>query len=695
MADIDDYTVDEYCDLLTSEVSSILEIHAPLRTITTRRGAHDPRWLTDEAKAAKRLSRRLERRFKKTGDEHDRRVYSSARREACKKISDSRAANIRDKMSAASGNPKSMWKAAKEVLHQDRDSVDMDEAECRRMTTLLSDFFTKKLQRIRLTINAALSSVAAFVTFPVRSFVRECLTGFSEVTDDEVIGMLEKMPGKSSPMDAIPTSLLKSCADVFGPIIARLANISFRDGRFPKIFKTAQITPLLKKPGLDRSVSANFRPISNLNTISKVLERLVLNRIRPHLDESGNLSHLQSAYRAGHSTETALLRVLDDLYSAIDGGRPTVLVSLDISAAFDMVRHESLVDRLRDEFGITGKALDWMQSYLSERSQFVKIGSHRSPTVSCGSGVPQGSVLGPILFSVYVSPIANVVAEHGVGFHQFADDMQIYVALRSRDRDMSALQSCTDDVRNWYLQNDLLLNPEVSEVIAFGTTSSLRAAELTSVKACGVELPVALNIKSLGVVLDRRLTFDKQVQSIGKSCNYHLWALRHIRHLVSQDVAHTLACSIVMSRMDYCNSLLIGAPEYVISKLQRVQNNLARIVTGSSHRTHAAPLLSNLHWLPVRHRMEYTLALITYKVRATSNPGYLKDLLVPAAGTGYSLRSSSRPLLTVPRTRTVTASRSFSCAAATVWNKLPDSVINCKNMSTFKSKLKTHYFKKS
>ena len=171
-----------------------------------------------------------------------------------------------------------------------------------------------------------------------------------------------------------------------------------------------------------------------------------------------------------------------------------------------------------------------------------------------------------------------------------------------------------------------------------------------------------------------------------------MWALRH---LVPQDVAHTLACSIVLSTMNYCNSLLIGAPEYVISRLQRVQNNLARIVTGSSHQTPAAPLLSTLHWLPVRHRMEYKLALITYKVRATSNPGYLKGLLVPAARTGYSLRSSTRPLLTVPRTRTVTTSRGFSCTAATVLNKLPDYVMNCKNISFFKSKLKTHYFTKS
>ena len=195
-------------------------------------------------------------------------------------------------------------------------------------------------------------------------------------------------------------------------------------------------------------------------------------------------------------------------------------------------------------------------------------------------------------------------------------------------------------------------------------------------------------------ITDSRLTFEKHVQAVCRACNYHLWSLRHIRHLLPMDVAQTLACSIVMSRMDYCNSLLYGSPDYVIKRLQRVQNNLARVVMQSPPRAHAPPLLSTLHWLPVSHRISYKIALLTFKARKTSIPSYLSELLAPANSTGYGLRSSTRPLLSVPRTRTVTASRGFSSAAPSIWNKLPDSIITSNSLISFKSKLKTYYFEK-
>ena len=134
-----------------------------------------------------------------------------------------------------------------------------------------------------------------------------------------------------------------------------------------------------------------------------------------------NFCQLQSAYRVGHSTETALLRLLDDVYQNIDCKLPTVIVGLDISAAFDMVNHCTLLDRLQNEFGIDGKVLAWLRSYMTSRQQFVKIGQHSSSSTTCQCGVPQGSVLGPLLFAVYTVPIADVVSSFGVQFHQFAD----------------------------------------------------------------------------------------------------------------------------------------------------------------------------------------------------------------------------------------------------------------------------------
>src|SRR5208282_5549269 len=205
------------------------------------------------------------------------------------------------------------------------------------MSSAFCQFFVDKIERIREDIRSATRLIHNVGSLVGRQYTGQLLSSFSDVTPDEVLKLINNMPNKSSPRDAMPTSLLKSCADVFSPIIARLANMSFTSGEFPSIYKTAQVLPLLKKPGLDRSIPANYRPISNLHTISKIIERLVLARLKPHLLASGNFNTLQSAYRTGNSTETALLRILDGLYKAIDSKQITVMISLDISAAFDTI----------------------------------------------------------------------------------------------------------------------------------------------------------------------------------------------------------------------------------------------------------------------------------------------------------------------------------------------------------------------
>jgi len=190
------------------------------------------------------------------------------------------------------------------------------------------------------------------------------------------------------------------------------------------------VLPLLKEAGLDRSSPANYRPISNFTTVSKVLERLVLARLRPHLTNSANFSKWQAAYRQGHSTETALIDVLESVYTAADK-EITVLIGLDLSAAFDTVCHSTLTQWLQTEFGMSGTAISWIQSYVHGRTQYVKMGQHQSSEATLEVGVPQGLVLGPLLFAVYCSPVADVIASHGVRYHQYADDTQLHLAMRA------------------------------------------------------------------------------------------------------------------------------------------------------------------------------------------------------------------------------------------------------------------------
>jgi len=178
----------------------------------------------------------------------------------------------------------------------------------------------------------------------------------------------------SSPLDVLPISLLKLCLPEIVAMITNIANTSSDSGRFPAKLKLGQITPLLKKAGLDATDDCNFRPISNLPTMSKLLERLALSSLQPHLLSSPNYSTLQSAYRSLHTTETALLKVTDDIHRSMDNGSFSALVSLDISAAYDTIDHSVLSTRLQFDFSIDGKALAWIQSYRSDQHSFVQVG---------------------------------------------------------------------------------------------------------------------------------------------------------------------------------------------------------------------------------------------------------------------------------------------------------------------------------
>ena len=363
-----------------------------------------------------------------------------------------------------------------------------------------------------------------------------------------------------------------------------------------------------------------------------------------------------------------------------------MLIGLDLSAAFDTVSHHTLLQRLQTEFGVTGTALAWIKSYLTDRKQFIKLGQHKSSETKLEVGVPQGSVLRPLLFAVYGSPVADVIASHGVRHHQYADDTQLHLAMRANNTasGLSVLDACTSDVKLWFMHNGLQLNPDKSEALIMGTASQLRAvSSVTSLKVAGIDLPVADNMRVLGVDLDRRLTFDKHVLAVARSCNYHAQAIRHIRHLLSTDLAQTLACSLILSRIDYCNAVLHGAPSGTIHKLQRVQNNAARIVHQVPRRSHAHSLLKELHWLPVKQRITYKLAVLTCKIRQTSVPAYLSQHIRARNGT-RSLRSSAFPLLDVPFRRTDIGKRGFSCVAPTIWNSLPTSVVNCHTLPLYK-----------
>jgi len=228
---------------------------------------------------------------------------------------------------------------------------------------------------------------------------------------------------------------------------------------------------------------------------------------------TGNFSEFQSAYRAGHSTETALLKVTNDLVTFACDRLTIVLLSMDISAAFDTINHSTLLDCIAQDFGICGSVIIWLQSFISDRQQYVAVGAEQSASVNCTSGVPQGSVLGPLLFAMYISPVGNVVAAHSLRYHQYADDTQLYMAVRpGDDESFGPVSVCVEDVTRWFLENWLLLSSTKTEAVLFGT--KVQRDMITTASGIDVALtlvPFRDTVRLLGVTLDSALTVSSHL----------------------------------------------------------------------------------------------------------------------------------------------------------------------------------------
>ena len=254
------------------------------------------------------------------------------------------------------------------------------------------EFFDAKVAGVRsATANA---DATCFTAAPVGCELRL----FAPITPAEVVELIRSLPDKQSLSDPLPTSLLKSNAEVLAPFLSQLFGWSLAHGVVPSSMKAAYITPILKKAGMDSADAKSYRPISNLSVISKLLERLVAKQLVSYLRNNNLLPDLQSAYRPYHSTETAVLKVLADILLALDSGNLVMLTLLDLSAAFDSVDHNTLLCRLRTSYGLRGACFDWFKSYLSGRTQYVRSTSTSSKPSEVQYGVPQGSVLWPILF---------------------------------------------------------------------------------------------------------------------------------------------------------------------------------------------------------------------------------------------------------------------------------------------------------
>jgi len=678
----------ELFEIYDTTLRRLADQFAPAHAVRSRRRPLAP-WFDAECRSVRRECRRLERKYRRTNDIDDRAAWTAATR---KKHIDFRAKQNcywTDRINSERQTPSKLWRSMAKVLRRCKEHTDLQVRPVHTAEAFRSHF-DNKVADIR-------STTEHYTTSEMKSTTTAVLSSFRVCTAENVRRIVMQSPTKSCDLDPIPTFMLKESIDALLPFLTAMCNASIAEGHLPSSQKHAIVTPLLKKPSLDQSELKNYRPVSNLTFISKIVEKLVSEQLVSYLQSNNLMPCLQSAYRRHHSTETALLRVMSDLLNAADNRRVSLLGLLDLSAAFDCVDHGILLQRFQTSFGITNTALLWIRSFLTERTQSISYDGRQSSICHLFCGVPQGSVLGGLFFILYTAELFDVVAECGLTAHTYADDTQVYFSVPAADAGAAVQQftECVKRIEAWMGGNRLKLNADKTQVIWIGSRQQLSKVNIRDILLPSAKIAFSEVVCNLGVRIDSRLKMDAHVAAVSRSCFFQLRQLKTVRNSLSTDAANMLVNAFVSSRLDYCNSLLAGISDSLLSKLQSVQNAAARLITRTRKFDHITPILRNLHWLPVRQRIDFKVATLMYKCRQGLAPPYLTvDCVRVSQLPGRRhLRSADTGTLSAPRFSSNYGRRSFGVYGSTVWNSLPVELRTTDvSVLTFRRKLKTHLF---
>lgn len=646
-------------------------------------------WFNEEIRRAKNNKKKKERLWRRYRTE-ERRVEFTRARNYLKRLIEIRKRNFyKEKTEQAGPNMHKLYKILDDLTGNKKKQKLPEGYSESELANEFLHFFDNKIRRI----------VSAFsgndrVVFGNEQTPEVTLTEFRTVSESTVRDVIKRAKFTYSANDPMPISLFDGNVN-FGRLITittNMVNASISEGVFPKSEKQAIIKPILKG-NLDPQSLGSFRPVSNLTFQSKVLESVLLIQLTDHLNTVGVIHDNQSAYRKLYSTETALCTVVSDMRVLMDRGECGVLFLLDLSAAFDTVMHDTLL-KICENIGIECVALSYLKSYLEGRSYCVQIGDTFSDSVPLKRGVPQGSVLGPVLFCLYTADLSVVLERHGVKFKLYADDTQFYMSVTNIQETEAHLSAILEDIKHWMDSRQLRLNEDKTECLFVGREMDYVRLGVQTLSVNNINISMSKCVKNLGVLLDSELMMRDQINHIVQVAGYHLRNLAFVRKYLDENSMKKLIHNHVMSKLDYCNSVYYGLPNYLLRKLQLIINRAARLIIGQSRRERITPVLIQLHWLPIKARIIYKQCVMVYQALNYGKPNYIRDMLVNfRVDTDITLRHSTEvDRLMELRFYREAGRRAFANSAPRLYNGLPANVKMSENINIFKTRLKTHLF---
>ena len=677
-------------DYFIQNVTGALDVHAPIRRVKMRSARPPP--LSDDTK---RLM--AERRAALRGP--DRELYVQLNSQV--RLAMQRDARDSIGRRIAEAGRGSMYRCIRPIIQgksggsQQRPDVSPD-----RLNRYFSEIGVNTAASVAATLSAGGAS-----ELPVR-LPRVVTAAFrvQPVTPDELCLTVQSMNGSNAcGPDGLPMHFVKKCFHALSHVILCMVNTSLVTGIVPDSWKLATIQPIYKGSG-STSDPSSFRPISLVPCLAKITERVVHKQLSGYLDSHHLLADTQHGFRRFHSTETALLAVTDSVMEAMDQGKISLLVLLDLSKCFDVIDHGKLLQKLE----LYGIDITWFRSYLSNHQQHVRLspgastpllqgtrrqhrahGDNVSDTLPNPIGVYQGTCLGPLLFNLASNDLSLYI-DSSVKIIQYADDSQLLISGKKSElpRLIQEIESAMRILHQWFSQNHMKLNMAKTQLLVLGSPQILRGMSKVTLSVEGSVIHESDTVKNLGLVMDRNMNYNAHVSQVCRRCTGVLIGLSHVRHSIPRKALPTLVSSLVISLIRYCLSIYGSCTKRNVMKLQRVVNFGARVVAGRRKRDHVSDVLKDLQWLSVPQLQSYHALCLLKRLLTNSEPRSLAQKLVRRRDVRRT-QTRQDDQLDIPAIKTEWGRRRFFYRTVDAFNRLP-SRIAAGRIRAFKRRLCKH-----
>ena len=516
---------------------------------------------------------------------------------------------------------------------------------------------------------------------------KEGIFKFHQETTEKIEYLIKRIkPNVATGHDELSASLIKQAMPVIIEDLKNMVNMSYETCTFPNQLKIARVKALHKKG--ENNDPANYRPVTILTITSKVFERSAVEQMLEYYIADNILNTRQRAYRKNHSTTTILFELIETMKKHIDDGNFVAIASLDLSKAFDSLSHNLILKKL-DEIGLDERATCWIESYLNNRKQTVKFGDIKSEQETVESGVPQGSILGPLLFITCTNDIMHELEEYDI--YSYADDMQIVIKGKNVDELGKKLETAIIKANTYYNNNSLLCNPTKTEVMLMGTKIRLRTAEKLRVKVSNGEETKYLigedSLKILGVNIDQSIDWNKHTSIVKQRATNSIRNLHRINQLIPMKQQRILYTSLVTPHFSYADVIWNNCGNANCNKIQQAQNFAAKSMIGAKKHSSSTQALKKLELLPLTEKRKINVAVHVKKALTGNVPHNIQQMYRKQLS-NEDTRAAARGDFNYPKHRLQQYQQGPFYTSLKTWNSLP-LYLRENNITTFKSHLQS------